>query len=90
MTLEQLFHSILKVYWDLFQYDLSVFSQGWIYYWLLIPVTFYTIFFISKWVIILFPIWVIPVMILKSMDRIVNRDRQLQVKHWKDKDDYHV
>lgn len=40
-----------------FKYDMDVFSQGWIYYWMLVPAICYFIFFIMKWIIITLPFW---------------------------------
>ena len=58
MNLEQLFNSYLQLLWDAFQYDIEIFSSGWIYYWILIPAFFYFIFFILKWVVLTAPLWV--------------------------------
>jgi hypothetical protein len=40
----------------MFKFDLSVYSQGWIYWWLLLPAFGYTIFFMLKWVILFAPL----------------------------------
>ncbi|GAB3975543.1 hypothetical protein GCM10028806_33340 [Spirosoma terrae] len=40
-----------------FEYDITVYSQPWIYWALLVPVTFYTAFFMVKWAILTLPFW---------------------------------
>jgi len=57
MKLNDFFESYLAFLWETFMYDVSVFSQGWIYYWLLVPAFFYFVFFCIKWSILLFPFW---------------------------------
>jgi len=42
----------------MFIYDMDVFSQGWIYAWVLVPAFFYFIFFLLKWVVITMPLWI--------------------------------
>jgi len=44
--------------WGAFQYDIDVFSQGWLYYCLLVPAIGYFIFFVLKWVVLTAPIWI--------------------------------
>jgi hypothetical protein len=58
MALQEIFSNYLQLLWDSFQYDIDVFSQIWIYAWLLIPAVFYFIFFIIKWIVLTAPIWV--------------------------------
>ncbi len=67
MTFTELYQAYLKMVWELFQYDVGVFSQTWIYYWVLVPAVFYGIFFVIKWTLLTLPIWIIPVMILKRL-----------------------
>lgn len=50
-------HQYLELLWQMFQYDIQVFSQPWIYYTLLIPATFYFVFFMLKWTVLTTPIW---------------------------------
>lgn len=54
----EILNEYLKFLWSAFQYDMNVFSQGWIYYCLLIPASFYLIFFMLKWAIITAPFWI--------------------------------
>ncbi len=68
MTFTEFHQKYLGFVWSAFQYDIEVFSQPWIYYWLLIPATFYFVFFIIKWVAITAPIW-IPFSIIISAFR---------------------
>ena len=42
---------------ELWIYDVSIFSQGWIYYCFFIPFIFYFAFFTMKWAILSLPIW---------------------------------
>jgi hypothetical protein len=65
MTFTELYQKYLGLIWKAFEYDISVFSQGWIYYWLLIPASFYFMFFIVKWAFLTAPLW-IPIAIVWS------------------------
>lgn len=56
MNLEQLFNAYLAYLWGAWQYDMGVYSQWWMYVLLFIPFTFYSMFFIIKWYILLAPI----------------------------------
>src|SRR4030042_4021358 len=56
-------HKYLEFLWNCFQYDIEVFSNAWIYYWLLIPAIGYLIFFILKWIVLTAPLW-LPVTII--------------------------
>jgi len=38
-------------------YDMQVFSQPWIYYWLLVPALGYLAFFFLKWTVMTTPVW---------------------------------
>jgi len=53
----EILYTYLNFLWEAFQYDMNVFSQGWLYYWLLIPAVGYLIFFFIKWVVITAPVW---------------------------------
>jgi hypothetical protein len=67
MTIDILFQKLLGLYWELFLYDIHVFSQPWIYWWLLIPALCYLCFFCIKWAILLYPIYIIPLMLFRSL-----------------------
>jgi hypothetical protein len=49
-----------------FQYDMDVYSKGWIYWWIL-PVIFYTAFFFIKWTVLTAPLWLPFRMILSGL-----------------------
>lgn len=71
MSLLELFNAYLGFLWETFNYDLEVFSQGWIYYLLLIPAMGYFMFFILKWTILLIPLYMPLTMILRTLLYIV-------------------
>ena len=48
---------------DMYLRDIEIMSQPWMYWWLLIPITFYVVFFLIKWAILTAPIW-LPVAII--------------------------
>lgn len=51
---------------ELWLYDIEVFSQAWLYYWVLIPAMFYFVFFLIKWSVLTAPLW-IPITIIISV-----------------------
>lgn len=51
---------------EAFKYDMDVFSQSWMYYWLLVPATVYFVFFVLKWVAITLPFWISFKMVFNS------------------------
>jgi len=57
----------LDLLWQLFEYDIAVMSQPWMYYWLMIPAIGYLIFFFCKWIVLTTPIWIAPFMVLQSL-----------------------
>jgi hypothetical protein len=59
-------HKYLEFLWNSFQYDIQVFSHGWLYYWLLIPAFGYFVFFIFKWIVLMAPLW-LPIGIIIRM-----------------------
>lgn len=60
--LEQLTKALTEQY----LWDLSVMSQAWMYWGMLIPIMFYLMFFIIKWSILTLPVWIVPVIIISS------------------------
>ena len=50
---------------SLWMYDVHVFSQPWMYYWLLIPAAAYLVFFMLKWAALTAPIW-LPIVIIRA------------------------
>jgi len=57
--------------YDLFLYDVEVYSQGWIYAWILIPALCYTVFFVIKWVVLTLPIWLPGKILLNEIEKLV-------------------
>jgi hypothetical protein len=53
-------HPIFEKYFDLlmqmFQYDISVMSQPWMYYFV-VPIIGYLVFFFIKWAVLTAPFW---------------------------------
>lgn len=62
MTYTELLYKYNEFLWSTFQYDVSVFSQEWMYYCLLIPALSYLCFFMLKWCILLLPFYA-PILI---------------------------
>lgn len=56
---------ILELLIRCYEYDVAVFSNPWLYYWLLIPAGFYLVFFFLKWAVLTAPLW-IPLKIMAS------------------------
>ena len=56
--LDKIVGEYLEFLWKAFQYDMDVFSQGWLYAWLLIPAVIYFVFFIFKWIVMTAPLWI--------------------------------
>lgn len=48
MTTKEIANAYLNFLWETFQYDMTVFSQSWMYYWVLVPAFAYMIFFMVK------------------------------------------
>lgn len=42
----------------MFKHDIEIFSQPWMYWWILVPAFCYFIFFLFKWIVITAPIWI--------------------------------
>jgi hypothetical protein len=51
------FESYFNLLWNMFQFDINVLSQPWMYYWVLVPAIGYLIFFFIKWIVLTTPIW---------------------------------
>ncbi len=56
--MKDILYQYIELLWNTFQYDVDVFSQAWMYYWLLIPAIGYFVFFILKWIVLTAPIWI--------------------------------
>lgn len=74
MTYEQIFNEYVNYLWSTFQYDMNVFSQPWMYWWLLIPALAYLMFFMFKWVVLTAPIWLPLRLILDSFMHIFKKN----------------
>lgn len=51
--MKEIFDILVRQY----QYDVSVMSQPWMYWCLLIPISVYAIFFMLKWSLLTAPLW---------------------------------
>jgi hypothetical protein len=51
------FEKYFDLLWNMFQFDINVLSQPWMYYWLLLPAVGYLVFFFIKWVVLTTPVW---------------------------------
>lgn len=60
---------VIEVLIQQWEYDISVMSQPWMYYCLLIPITFYVGFFFAKWSILTAPIWLPFYLIVKGFQK---------------------
>lgn len=56
----------LEFLWNTFQSDIHNLSQGWLYYWLLIPAIGYIFFFILKWILLTAPVWLPTIIIIRA------------------------
>lgn len=59
--MERIIDILIKCY----EYDVSVFSEPWMYIPFLIPIMFYLVFFFLKWIVLTAPLWLPFAMILK-------------------------
>jgi hypothetical protein len=72
MSFERFLEELLRIYFECFQFDIFVFSTKiWMYKWLCIPAFFYVIFFFFKWIVILFPLYIIPSWILQCIAKVI-------------------
>jgi len=67
MESQQIINEYIEFLWNMFKYDMDVFSKGWLYYWLLIPAMFYFVFYILKWIVLTCPIWMPISIIVKTL-----------------------
>jgi len=71
MTIQEVSEAYLNKLYELFTYDIGVMSQGWMYYWLLIPITFYLVLFIVKWIVLTAPIWLPIHLALGGLSKVI-------------------
>jgi hypothetical protein len=83
-------HKYLEILWNSFQYDIHVFSKGWLYYWFLLPAAGYLIFFFIKWIVLTAPVWLPPVIIIRVSNLPSPRCESCVYKTAQDFDDMHV
>jgi len=67
MSIEQLVGEYLGFVWSTFQFDMHVFSQWWMYAFMLIPACAYFVFFLFKWFVITLPIWYPIIVVLGAI-----------------------
>lgn len=58
----------VNMLWSQFQFDISVFSQVWLYAWILVPALFYLMFFFLKWAVLTAPLWIPFAMVAKQFN----------------------
>lgn len=75
MNYQQVINEYIEFLWKMFQYDMSVFSQGWMYWLLLIPAGFYFVFFILKWVVLTVPLWMPLVIIVNTFGSAIRKSK---------------
>ena len=71
MKIMEILEKYLNFLWEMFMYDMDVFSKGWIYAWVLIPAIGYFIFFWIKWIVLTIPVWMPLRMILSGVGGII-------------------
>ena len=59
---------ILNRLFELWQWDIEVLSEPWMYIPLLIPAACYAVFMLIKWITLLCPIWIVPYVVLKAIN----------------------
>ncbi len=62
-------NTIIEILTGFYLYDLQVFSNPWMYIPFCIPILFYIMFFVAKWVILTLPIWC-PIMLITGKIKI--------------------
>lgn len=65
--MEKIFEQIVQMLFEFWKFDMMIYSQWWMYAPFLIPVLFYTVFFIMKWSIITAPVWLPFSIIVRSL-----------------------
>lgn len=73
--MQEILNGYLDFLWKAFQYDMDVFSQGWMYYWILIPAIGYLVFFFIKWTVITVPIWLPVRLFFEGVGRVFGRKK---------------
>jgi hypothetical protein len=71
-----IFEKYLNLLYQMFEYDIHVFSQPWMYYIALLPAIGYLIFFFAKWAVLTTPIWMPITIILNSLRKGFRGDKK--------------
>jgi len=69
--MQEVITKYLNLLYDLFLYDVEVFSQGWIYAWVLLPAIGYLVFFCVKWFILTLPFWLPIKILIDSLSKLI-------------------
>lgn len=67
MIQQEIIDQIAQMLFEFWKFDMMIYSQWWMYAPLLIPVLFYTVFFMMKWSIITAPVWLPFSIIFRSL-----------------------
>lgn len=65
-----LYNKYLEFAWSSFMFDMDVYANVWMYIPLLIPIFFYSLFFLIKWTFLLIPIYMPFLMVLRFIQNI--------------------
>lgn len=63
------FHSLLHMW----QYDMEVFSQPWLY-WYMVPALGYLLFYFIKWAVVTVPLWLPVTIVIGSLKSVFKKD----------------
>ena len=69
MSVTDILSNLANLYYGLYIWDVAQFSQPWLYWWLLIPAMFFTIFFVFKWTMLTLPFWLPLALIVSALRR---------------------
>jgi hypothetical protein len=73
-------NELLDTLYELWLYDVHVFSKPWIYWCLCIPALFYLKFFFLKWTVLTAPLWLPVVIIIGLSNRLkINLDESVKI-----------
>lgn len=60
---------VIEILVSQWEYDISVMSQPWMYWCLLIPIACYLVFFFLKWAVLTAPVWLPLSLVIGSFRR---------------------
>ena len=69
MSVMDILNNLANLYYALYLWDIEQFSKPWLYWWLLIPAGFFTIFFVLKWTLLTLPFWLPLSLIVSALRR---------------------